>query len=95
MDEEVQRVSHALDEVERIEDPEARVRAMSRVMAEQVKRNARWKQERRDLVLSLRAQKVSYRQIAARLGLGLSTVQDIERGYSGSGKHRPRKTEET
>jgi hypothetical protein len=37
---------------------------------------------------------VSYRRIAAALGVGLATVQDIERGYTGSGKNRPRKSEE-
>jgi hypothetical protein len=50
-------------------------------------------------VLDLRAQvpAVSYRKIANLLGLGLATVQDIETGYTGSGRNRPRakkKTEE-
>lgn len=92
-EEEVRRVSDALDEVERITDPEARVRAMSQVMAEQVKRNPKWTEERREMVFSLRAQGVSYRKIAARVGTSLATVQDILRGYTGSGKHRPRKAD--
>lgn len=89
-DEEVQRVSEALDAVEQIADPEERVRAKSQVMAEQAKRSKTWQKERRELVLSLRGEGISYRKIAARLGTSLTTVQDIVRGYTGSGSHRPR-----
>lgn len=88
-DEEVQRVSQALDAVEQIADPEERVRAKSQVMAEQAKRSKTWQKERRDLVFSLRGEGVSYRKIAARVGTSLTTVQDILRGYTGSGSHRP------
>lgn len=87
-------MSEALDAVERIEDREERVRAMSQTMAAQVKRNREWQKERRALVLELREAEVSIRQIAARVGTSPSTVQDILRGYSGSGSHRPRKSEE-
>ncbi|MFE2555999.1 helix-turn-helix domain-containing protein [Streptomyces sp. NPDC059352] len=90
-EEEVRQVSDALDAVERIEDREERVRAMSLTMAAQVARNKEWVKERRALVLELRAAEVSVRQIAARVGTSPSTVQDILRGYSGSGTHRPRK----
>lgn len=92
-EEEVQRVSDALDAIERIEDPEARVRAMSKAMAQQVERQRAWKEQRRDVVQRLRGEGVTYRGIADRLGMSLATVQDILRGYSGSGTHRPRKTE--
>lgn len=91
-EEEVRQVSEALDAVERIEDREERVRAMSRTMAAQVARNKEWVKERRALVLELREAEVSVRQIAARVGTSPSTVQDILRGYSGSGTHRPRAT---
>lgn len=91
-DEEVRRVSEALDAVERIEDPEARVRAMSKAMADQVKRQPRWKEERRTLVLALRAEGLSYRKIAERVGTSLGTVQDILRGHSGSWRDRPKKS---
>lgn len=91
-DEEVQRVSEALDAVERIPDLEVRVRAKSKVMADQVKRNRKWQKERRELVLALKAEGLSYRKIAARVGTSLATVQDILRGYTGSGTHRPRTT---
>ncbi|MFF9910636.1 helix-turn-helix domain-containing protein [Streptomyces sp. NPDC013457] len=93
-EEEVRQVADALDAVERIADREERVRAMSLTMAAQVKRNREWVKERRALVLELREAEVSVRQIAARVGTSPSTVQDILRGYSGSGTHRPRKSEE-
>lgn len=91
-EEEVRQVSDALDAIERIEDREERVRAMSLTMAAQVKRNREWVKERRELVFELRDAEVSVRQIAARVGTSPSTVQDILRGYSGSGTHRPRQT---
>jgi DNA-binding NarL/FixJ family response regulator len=91
-DEEVRRVSEALDAVERIPDREERVRAMSQTMAAQVQRNKAWQKERRALVLELQAAGESVRKIAARVGTSPSTVQDILRGYSGSGTHRPRAT---
>lgn len=89
-EEEVRRVSEALDAIEQIEEPEARVQAMSKAMADQVKRQPEWKKERRALVLKLRAEELSIRKIAARVGTSPSTVQDILRNYSGSGTHRPR-----
>lgn len=83
-------MSEALDAVESIGDREARVRAMSLTMAAQVKRNREWQKQRRELVLELHGEGVSIRKIAARAGTSPSTVQDILRGYSGSGSHRPR-----
>ncbi|MFB7832034.1 helix-turn-helix domain-containing protein [Streptomyces sp. NPDC056056] len=95
-DEEVQRVTEALEEVEQIADLEARVRAKSQIMAAQVKRNKEWSAERRELIIQMwdGGDGLSYRQIADRLGCKLSTVQDVFRGYSGSGSHRPRKSPE-
>ena len=86
-------MSDALDAVERIEDLEERVRMKSRIMAEQVRRNREWSAERRELIIQLwdGGDGLSYRQIADRLGCKLSTVQDVFRGYTGSGSHRPRK----
>lgn len=84
-------MSDAIAEVERIADPEARVRAKSRVMSEQVKRNREWSKERREMILKLQAEEdLSYRQIADRLGCTLSVVQDVFRNYTGSGTHRPK-----
>lgn len=81
-----------MDAVEAIADPEVRAKAISEVMADQAERGRRWRELRRQVVLDLRAQTppVSYRKIAAALGIGLATVQDIERGYTGSGRNRPR-----
>lgn len=93
-DEEVRQVSEALDAIERIEDREERVRAMSLTMAAQVARNREWVRERRALVLELRDEGVSVRKIAARVGTSATTVQDILRGYTGSGSRRPRKATE-
>lgn len=93
-DEEVRRVADALDAVEGISDPEARVQAKSRIMADQVKRNAKWKQERRDLVYALKEEGVSLRKIATRVGTSLGTVQDIIRGHSGSWSNRPKRPDD-
>ena len=89
-DEEVRQVSEALNAVERIADPEARVRAMSKAMADQVKRNPKWKEQRSEVVHALRDEGVSLRKIAERVGTSLGTVQDILRGHSGSWKDRPK-----
>ena len=82
----------AMNAVEAMTDPEQRAKAISEVMADQAERGKRWREMRRQVVLEMRAQQppVSYRKIAAALGVGLATVQDIERGYTGSGKDRPR-----
>lgn len=92
MTEEAQRVIDAMNAVEAIADPEVRARAISEVLAHTSERGAEWRQMRRQVVLDLRAQTppVSYRKIAKMLGIGLATVQDIETGYTGSGKNRPR-----
>lgn len=89
-DEEVRRVTEALDAVERIADPEARARAMSQAMAEQVKRNPEWKKARSEVVFALREEGVSIRKIAVRVGTSAGTVQDILRGHSGSWRDRPK-----
>lgn len=84
-------MSDALNAVEQIPDVEARVRAKSRVMADQVQRNREWAQERRELIERLkRDDGLSYRQIADRLEIKLSTVQDVFRDYKGSGTNRPK-----
>ena len=92
MTEEAQRVIDAMNAVEAMTDPEERAKAIGEVMADQAKRGKRWRELRRQVVLDMRAQDppVSYRRIAAALGVGLATVQDIERGYTGSGRNRPR-----
>jgi hypothetical protein len=90
--EEAQRVIDALNAVEAMTNPQERAKAIGEVMADQAERGKRWREMRRKVVLEMRAQKppVPYRKIADALGVGLATVQDIERGYTGSGRDRPR-----
>lgn len=88
--EEVQRVIAALDGVVEMDDPVARARAIGSVLKELTERNRQFYELRRQVVLDLRAAKVSYRKIAAELGVSLGTVQDIERG-SGRWSARPKK----
>lgn len=97
MTEEAQRVIDALNAVEAMTDPQERAKAIGEVMADQAKRGKRWREMRRKVVLEMRAQNppLSYRKIAAALGVGLATVQDIERGYTGSGKDRPKAAKES
>jgi predicted GIY-YIG superfamily endonuclease len=91
---EAQRVIDALDALEEIEDPRVRTVAFSHVSAEQARRAPAFREQRRQLIAEYRAQGASYRKIATVLGISLATVQDIERGYTGSGKNRPRASEE-
>ncbi|MDX2954579.1 helix-turn-helix domain-containing protein [Streptomyces caniscabiei] len=86
----------AMNAVEAMPDPLERAKAIGEVMADQAKRGKRWREMRRAVVLEMRAQTppVSYRKIADALGIGLATVQDIERGYTGSGRDRPRQKQE-
>jgi hypothetical protein len=87
--EEVRRVADALDAVEQIADEEQRVKAKSRIMADQVERNKAWAQERTRLIRRLHHdEKLSYRQIAARLEIKLSAVQDAFRNYTETGEYR-------
>lgn len=89
-DEEVQRVFDALDEVEQIADPEARSRAQVQITAATRERSARWNAERGELARRLKDEEnESVRGIAKRLGVSASTVQDLLRGYRGSGQNRP------
>jgi hypothetical protein len=90
--EEAKSVINAMNAVEAMTDPQERARAIGEVMADQAERGKRWREMRRQVVLDMRAEQppVSYRKIAATLKVSLATVQDIERGYTGSGKDRPR-----
>ncbi|WP_165371926.1 helix-turn-helix domain-containing protein [Streptomyces sp. L-9-10] len=80
IEEEAQRVFEALDGAEAMTDHLARARVIGRLLKDQAERNKRFQEYRRKVVLDLRAQGVSYRKIAAELGVSLGTVQDIERG---------------
>jgi DNA-directed RNA polymerase specialized sigma24 family protein len=90
-EEEVRRVTDALAAVEEIADEEQRVKAKSQIMAAQVERNKAWAQERTLLIRRLHyEEKLSYRQIAARLEIKLGVVQDAFRNYTETGEYRGR-----
>ncbi|MBD9700677.1 hypothetical protein IHE56_00935 [Streptomyces sp. ID01-12c] len=83
MIEEVQRVVDAVNAVRAIEDPVRRARAISDLLKAQTKTEPELRDERREIVLQMRADNVSFRKIAAELDVSLGTVQDIVRGHSG------------
>lgn len=82
--EEARKVFDALANVEAIDDPVERAAAISEVLADQEERAPRLRELRRKAVLTMRAEGVSYRKIAARLKVSLGTVQSIERGHAGA-----------
>ncbi|MEU6929003.1 hypothetical protein AB0A05_07545 [Streptomyces sp. NPDC046374] len=86
-----QRVFDALEALKSIEDEALRAREISTFLRAYGPKIKELSDLRRDFVLGQRAQEVSVRKIATQIGVSPSTVQDIERGYSGSGKTRPRK----
>ncbi|MEU0060728.1 sigma factor-like helix-turn-helix DNA-binding protein [Streptomyces sp. NPDC006334] len=88
--EEARRVADALRAIEEMDDPAQQARAITEVLKAQSESAPTLKEKRRKWVLQRRGAKVTYREIAEELGVSISTVQDIERGYSGSGKTRPR-----
>lgn len=87
---EAQHVFDALEALKAMTDEEARAREISAVLREQQSTFKELSELRRAYVLGQRAKKVSHRKIAAKINVSASTVQDIERGYSGSGRNRPR-----
>jgi DNA-directed RNA polymerase specialized sigma24 family protein len=91
--EEVQRVVDAVNAVRAIEDPVRRARAISELLKSQTAKEPELRDERREIVLKMREEKVSFRKIAAALDVSLGTVQDIVRGHSGPWGSRPKKAE--
>ncbi|MFD4315041.1 helix-turn-helix domain-containing protein [Streptomyces sp. NPDC058548] len=92
--EEAQRVFDALEALKGIEDERARAREISVFLRAYGPKIKELSDIRRDYVKGQRRQKVSVRAVAAQLGVSPSTIQDIERGYSGSGMTRPRKVKD-
>lgn len=76
----------ALKDLEAISDPIARAQAITQVLAYQDERAPELRKLRREAVVQLRSQDppMPYRQIAAKLGVSLGTVQSIERGHAGA-----------
>ncbi|MGW2074932.1 hypothetical protein ACWCPK_42050 [Streptomyces sp. NPDC001953] len=89
--EETQKVIEALERVTEIGDPVARAAAISEVLTYIDKHSQDWREKRREVVLNLRAEKVSYRKIAAMIKVSLGTVQSIERGHAGAWGTKARK----
>ncbi|MGA5202751.1 helix-turn-helix domain-containing protein [Streptomyces variegatus] len=87
------RVFDALDALEAIEDETERAREISAFLREYGPRIKKLSDLRRTFVLEQR-KTVSVRKLAAKINVSPSTIQDIERGYSGSGKTRPRKAKD-
>lgn len=90
MFEEVQRVVDAVNAVRAIEDPHRKARAITQLLREQTEVDPVLRDERREIVLAMRADKVSFRKIAEILGVSAGTIQDIVRGHSGPWGRRPK-----
>lgn len=80
----------AIEDVEQIADPEARSRARAQITAKTRKLSAQWNAERAELAVRMRGEGETVRGIADRLGIKAGTVQDLLRGYKGSGMARPK-----
>jgi hypothetical protein len=90
--EEARRVFEAIDALGVIADPRERAVALGEVLKAMPNTNKRLKELRQQAVNELLARDgASLRTVGAELGLNFSTVQDIVRGYSGSGRSRPKK----
>ena len=90
--EEAQRVFEAIDALEEINDPTERARALGEVLKNLPDRNRRLKAARQAAVRELLDREgASLRSVGAELGISFSTVQDIVKGYSGSGRDRPKR----
>ncbi|MFE7933376.1 hypothetical protein ACFU6S_32585 [Streptomyces sp. NPDC057456] len=88
-EEEVRRVFDALEGLKRMEDPRAQARAITAFLKEQQRQIRELSEIRRTYVLAQRQEKVPRRQIGEDIGVSASTVQDIELGYTKSGRDRP------
>jgi len=89
--EEARQVIDALNQVEAIDDPVERAVAVSQVLKDYKLRAPKLRDFQREAIVLLRAQEVSYRQIADRLGISLGAVQNIERGHGSAWGTKPRK----
>ncbi|MEU2402792.1 helix-turn-helix domain-containing protein [Streptomyces rubiginosohelvolus] len=89
--EEARRVFDAIDALENIADPVARARALGQVLKGMPDQNKKLKAARQVAVKELLARDgASLRSVGEELGVSFSTVQDIVKGYSGSGRSRPK-----
>lgn len=77
-----------VDSLERIEDPGEQARRAGGLLELWPAQHTRLREIRQAAVVAMRAQKVSYRDIAKKLGISLVRVQQIEAGERGR-KPRP------
>ncbi|MFC8277207.1 helix-turn-helix domain-containing protein [Streptomyces sp. NPDC057271] len=82
-DEEVRLVTETVDSLETLADPAERARRAGRLLAEWPVQGARLREIRQEAVVAMRAEKISYREIAKTLGISLARVQQIEAGERG------------
>lgn len=75
-----------LDSLEEIDDPTERARKAGKLLAAWPEQHTRLREIRQAAVVALRANEVSYRQIAKTLGISLARVQQIEAGERGRKK---------
>lgn len=94
MTEEAQRVFDAIDALKEIADPTERARALGEVLKAMPGHSKALKEARQAAVNEMLARPdASLRTVGAELNISFSTVQDIVKGYSGSGKNRPKKAD--
>lgn len=82
-EEEVRLVTDVVDSLEALEDPAERAKRAGQLLAAWPVQGSRLREIRQEAVVAMRAQKVSYRQIAKTLGISLARVQQIEAGERG------------
>lgn len=80
--EEVRRVDDLISGIAAIEDPVDRFKRAGTLLAVWSDQQGKLSQLRQQVVLDLRAQKVSYRKIAGLLDMSLVRVQQIEKGLA-------------
>lgn len=84
-EQEVRIVVETVDSLEALDDPTERARRAGQLLAAWPAQGARLREIRQTAVVAMRAQEppVSYRKIAAALGISLARVQQIEAGERG------------
>jgi hypothetical protein len=90
--EEVRRVEDLVSGVAAIEDPVDRFKRAGTLLAVWSDQQGKLSTLRQQVVLDLRAQRVSYRKIAALLDVSLVRVQQIEKGLAAGPNKARRKT---
>jgi DNA-directed RNA polymerase specialized sigma24 family protein len=82
-EEEVRLVTDVVDSLEELEDPAERAKRAGRLLAAWPDQGSRLRKIRQEAVMAMRANRVSYRDIAKTLGISLARVQQIEAGERG------------